>query len=60
MSKNSTQPNLGMPNLTVIRKSDEKVSDAKLISITKGDKKPKVILPPAREQYIKAKKHDFF
>jgi hypothetical protein len=60
MATNLTIPKTGLTNLTVVNMHEEKEpADAKLIPITKKEKRTLQNMPPEREQYIKAKKHDF-
>lgn len=59
MFQNSTALRNGVPKLTVVRKEKKEGSKAKIIILKRVNNKPKILLPPSREQYIKAKKHDF-
>lgn len=59
MFQNSTALRNGVPKLTVVRKEKKEGSTAKIIILKRVNNKPKILLPPSREQYIKAKKHDF-
>lgn len=59
MFQNSTAPRNGVPQLTVVRKEKKEGSTAKIIILKRVNNKAKILLPPSREQYIKAKRHDF-
>lgn len=63
MFQNSTAFRSGVPKLTVVRKAKnaKNVSNtAKVVFLKIMNHKPVILLPPPQEQYIKAKKHDFF
>jgi hypothetical protein len=59
MFQNSTAPRHGVPKLTVVRKEKKEGKTAKLVFLKRVNSRPKLLLPPLREQYIKVKNYDF-
>jgi hypothetical protein len=59
MFQNSTAPRNRVPQLTVVGKEKKEGSTAKILILKRVNNKSKILLPPSREQYIKAKRHDF-
>ena len=59
MFQNSTALRNGVPQLTVVRKEKKVGSSAKIVILKRVNNKPRILLPPSLEQYIKARKHDF-
>jgi hypothetical protein len=61
MKNNASTIRREKPNLTVVRKEDNKSNSAgpRLVPVKKDEEQPKILLPDQPEKYIKAKKHDF-
>jgi len=59
MKENQTATPLKKPNFTIVRKGNEETKPAKMVSLKRIGYRSPLLLPPAQEKYIKAKKHDF-
>jgi len=57
--KNSVSTSWRPITLIPIKKGEQSNSSGKLVNIKMPENKPKILLPPAQEKYIKAKEHDF-
>jgi hypothetical protein len=48
------------PKLRIIRQVEKPGKNGRLVNLRQANEKNKVIMPPAEQQYIKPRNHDFF